>query len=245
MQLIAARFCDHLNVRASAATVSCIIQARLDFELLNGVWIGNRDTALLQKRSRAATAKIIHVGSVHLEIVAGITGSVDVEILSSIAKIRRVTHIGHNTRRHRQDLRVVTGGKWELRNGTALNDGAQRGVLRLHRLRGRGNLHGLLRLAQNHLHVERAGFRHSYLNCGWHDSFEPCGLKSQFVFPRYEKTEMVTTARISLGHALGRCGLFRSGNADGCDGCSRRISHSPGDGARAYCLRMNSRRTES
>src|SRR6266404_7448328 len=236
MQLIASGFSDYLHVRARPAAVSCVIQARLDLELLNGIRVGNWNTALLEERSRATAAEIVHVGSVHLEIVARIARSVYVKILSPVTEIRRVTHIRHDARGHRKDLGVVAGGKRKLRYGTAVNDGAECGVFRLHDLRGCGNLHGFLGLTQNHLDVERAGFRHGYIDRGWHDTFKPCGLKSQFVPPRREQIETVTAARIGLDHTPGRGGFFPSANAHGWDCGTRRISHSTGDRARAYGL---------
>src|SRR4029077_10828161 len=84
VESIAAGFCNHADVGTTIAPIACIIESCLDFELLDAVGVGNRNTA-----TPCCTAlHIAYTYSIQLEVIVIGTRSVHVNPIVRFGNLR-------------------------------------------------------------------------------------------------------------------------------------------------------------
>ena len=92
MDSVGAGLCHNIHVGARATAVRRIIQTRLHFEFLDGIGVGNRDTADRQNGPRPLRLHIADVLPVHLVAVVHDAAAIDEHIYGVLAEVARVWH---------------------------------------------------------------------------------------------------------------------------------------------------------
>ena len=113
VKLIGAGFRDDFNVGAGIASKASVVHGGLDFELLDGIGVGDGDATLLEKVPAAPAPEVIDVRAIHNKAVADIAGPIDIDVGGPTPELGGVINISRNPRGKSQYLGVVAFGEWQ------------------------------------------------------------------------------------------------------------------------------------
>src|SRR5579875_48898 len=143
MEAVAARLRDEIYVGSRISPVAGVILTGLNLELLDGVRVRYRNAAA----TSGAARNVVHLQAVHLKIVVNraIAVRVDAGIVTEAAHdarqpavsapdVGRIIYWGDNSRRERENLRVIARNQGEICYSLRVHNSSQNARFGLHQL---------------------------------------------------------------------------------------------------------------